>query len=522
MPFSTKKLHEHKRYKMTVYPLNSQQIIETKYTMRISDNLSKYQLLRLIFIVRIFGEYVERRQDLRDLQGLISEEFEMAERKSQNKYYPPDWDPSKGSVNKYVGQHPLRDRAKKIKQGILVIRFEMPYNIWCGGCNSHIGMGVRYNAEKKKVGNYYTTPIWMFRMKCHLCDNYFEIQTDPKNHDYVILSGARRKEQRWDPKENEQIETEDKATQKKMATDAMFKLEHGSDDKKKGKTTVASLGEMEERRGQFKDDYLLNKLAREKFRNEKKALKVKETEDKDLLAKSSLDIPLVEESDEDIRLAGLLKYSSTESYDKKQLEKRKEIEARPLFDQGSGGSPTTKAELLRKQISTSKSKPSPFDNVHITSKTLALSNKLLGIRRRKENRSKLSKGKGQLDLIPEEKDSVMESEKCEFPNRSMTDSNLHINEVEQTCVKDAQSDHCASIEGMSVIDNKELQNNARLDDDVCDKSNNADSFNMCGESMEQKQEDIHVINNKPSENITTGLNLVSAYSDSESDMSSDG
>lgn len=59
-------------------------------------------------------------------------------------------------------------------------RFEMPYNIWCGGCNSHIGMGVRYNAEKTKTGMYYTTPIYKFRMKCHLCDNHFEIQTDPK------------------------------------------------------------------------------------------------------------------------------------------------------------------------------------------------------------------------------------------------------------------------------------------------------------------------------------------------------
>ena len=41
-------------------------------------------------------------------------------------------------------------------------------------------LGVRYNSEKKKVGNYYTTPIYRFRMKCHLCDNHFEIETDPK------------------------------------------------------------------------------------------------------------------------------------------------------------------------------------------------------------------------------------------------------------------------------------------------------------------------------------------------------
>lgn len=43
-------------------------------------------------------------------------------------------------------------------------------------------------------------------MKCHLCEQYFEIQTDPANCDYVILSGARRKEERWNAKDNEQIE----------------------------------------------------------------------------------------------------------------------------------------------------------------------------------------------------------------------------------------------------------------------------------------------------------------------------
>lgn len=62
----------------------------------------------------------------------------------------------------------------------LCFRFELPFNIWCNGCGSHIGMGVRYNSEKSQIGKYYTTPIFKFRMKCHLCDNYFEIETDPK------------------------------------------------------------------------------------------------------------------------------------------------------------------------------------------------------------------------------------------------------------------------------------------------------------------------------------------------------
>lgn len=110
----------------------------------------------------------------------------MGERKGTNLYYPPDYDPRVGGLNKFLGTHALRERARKIHMGILIIRFEMPYNIWCDGCGNHIGMGVRYNAEKKKIGMYYSTPVYQFRMKCHLCDNHFEIKTDPAVSDNDI------------------------------------------------------------------------------------------------------------------------------------------------------------------------------------------------------------------------------------------------------------------------------------------------------------------------------------------------
>ena len=79
---------------------------------------------------------------------------------------------------------------------------------------------MRYNAEKKKIGNYYSTPIFSFRCKCHLCDGWFEIQTDPKvslsiapavippkppfiqNTRYIVTSGARQKDEDWNPEEN--------------------------------------------------------------------------------------------------------------------------------------------------------------------------------------------------------------------------------------------------------------------------------------------------------------------------------
>jgi coiled-coil domain-containing protein 130 len=84
----------------------------------------------------------------------------LAAARADNFYYPPEWTPDQGGLNKFNGQHALRERAKKIDQGILVIRFEMPYHIWCGGCGHMIAQGVRFNAEKKQVGNYYSTKVY--------------------------------------------------------------------------------------------------------------------------------------------------------------------------------------------------------------------------------------------------------------------------------------------------------------------------------------------------------------------------
>lgn len=266
-----------------------------------------------------------------------------------NKYYPPDFDPEKhGSLNRYRNSHPLRERARKLSQGILIIRFEMPYNIWCDGCKNHIGMGVRYNAEKKKVGNYYTTPIYRFRMKCHLCDNYIEMQTDPANCDYVIVSGARRKEERWDMQENEQVMTTDHEEKKKLETDAMYRLEHGTDDQQKLQKIIPTLVNIQEMQSIWKDDFELNSMLRKKFREEKKILKEEEEHDAALLSKASLSIPLIPESEEDKRLASLLKYRSLDSYDDKQKMKRKEIVTRSWFSSQQTPNSSKVGDTLKK------------------------------------------------------------------------------------------------------------------------------------------------------------------------------
>lgn len=273
----------------------------------------------------------------------------MGERKGTNKYYPPDFDPAKhGSLNGYHKTHALRERARKLSQGILIIRFEMPYNIWCDGCKNHIGMGVRYNAEKKKVGNYYSTPIYRFRMKCHLCVNYIEMQTDPASCDYVIVSGASRKEERWDMAENEQILTTERTEKEKLETDAMFKLDHGGKDKEKLKRALPSLSEIQDHQSGWKDDFQLNSSLRRKFRTEKKVLAEQEEKDNAVRMRTNLSIPLLPEKEEDKKLAALLTYQAPDSYEDKQHSKRKEISSRSWFNAPSAPPGGAAGSLLHK------------------------------------------------------------------------------------------------------------------------------------------------------------------------------
>ena len=253
----------------------------------------------------------------------------MAER-GTNFYYPPDFDPKiHGSANGYQGVHHLRERARKIDEGIIIIRFEMPYNIWCEGCKNHIGMGVRYNAQKTKVGKYYSTTIYKFRMKCHLCDNYFEIQTDPKNLDYEILSGATRQERRWDTKDNEQVTPLDSEESIKKASNAMYKLEHEASDRRKLEEKLPILERIQRINSRMEEDYDWNCKLRKSFRTQKKLMKEHEAKDTQLLEKCGLAIKLLPEHEKDIKIASLMKLSHTEHESREA--KRKEIMSQSVF-----------------------------------------------------------------------------------------------------------------------------------------------------------------------------------------------
>ena len=252
----------------------------------------------------------------------------MADRRATNKYYPPDWDPSKGSINKHYNSHPLRKRANKIDQGILVVRFEMPFNIWCLGCDKHVGMGVRYNAEKSRVGNYYTSPIYQFKMKCHLCDNYFLIKTDPAKFDYEIVEGARR--QILSTVESEDLESQsayERAEEaKRRLTNSMYKLERKIEDKMASDISEPNLRDIMKWRSLRADSFSANQLVRAQFRRKRKSIEQDKERDRRLLQRTSLKIALAETSKADKSTARvIMSQAAKERLVQSEASKRAEI-----------------------------------------------------------------------------------------------------------------------------------------------------------------------------------------------------
>ncbi|KAF2149288.1 DUF572-domain-containing protein [Myriangium duriaei CBS 260.36] len=224
------------------------------------------------------------------------------------RYYPPPESDSSPSFNK---SHPLGHRARKLRsEGILTVRFEMPFAIWCEGCPKPtiIGQGVRFNAEKKKIGNYFSTAIWQFRMKHAACGGWIEIRTDPKATEYVVTDGAKRRDY-GDERRDEEEGVLDEEERARRREDAMAGLEGKKDEEKAKKDSSQRVKELKEERDRFwKDPYEASRLVRKGFRRERKE-RVRETlKAEGLKSRMGLDIELLPETELDRKRAELVEF----------------------------------------------------------------------------------------------------------------------------------------------------------------------------------------------------------------------
>lgn len=157
-------------------------------------------------------------------------------------------------------------------------------------CQSHLAQGVRFNAEKVPVGSYYTTPIWLFRCKCAMCQAWFEIRTDPKvrlrtlmkNTDYVVVSGARKQVREWEPSEDDLvIGKSEKTTSGKDG--AFADIERQNIVKNNASSYQDRIAELEQVSAvQWSDPYMVNAQLRKAFRAEKHARIERELRDANL------------------------------------------------------------------------------------------------------------------------------------------------------------------------------------------------------------------------------------------------
>ncbi|KAH6610631.1 hypothetical protein Trco_000651 [Trichoderma cornu-damae] len=232
---------------------------------------------------------------------------------NMGRYVPPDVE---GTVsgNKLNKKHPLGNRASKLaSHGILTVRFEMPFPIWCSHCPKPavIGQGVRFNAEKKRAGNYYTTPIWSFRFRHADCGGWIEMRTDPKHTAYVVVEGATKRdtgEDRMRPGDQAILTDQERDELRK---NAFASLEKTIADRERLKLATQRIDDLADLSRRFWDDpYAQNQRLRKAFRVGRKERERAAAAAEDLKSRMGLGIDLLPEREEDAKRAALVDFGS--------------------------------------------------------------------------------------------------------------------------------------------------------------------------------------------------------------------
>eukprot|EP01125_Pyxidicula_operculata_P010497 TRINITY_DN3453_c0_g1_i3.p1 TRINITY_DN3453_c0_g1~~TRINITY_DN3453_c0_g1_i3.p1 ORF type:complete len:272 (+),score=64.04 TRINITY_DN3453_c0_g1_i3:228-1043(+) len=227
----------------------------------------------------------------------------------------------------------------------------MPYHVFCEKCQQHIAKGVRFNAEKKRAGKYFSTTIWNFSMNCTNCSNEIQIQTDPEHRDYAVVKGAIRRtseDVQPDFASSGIITLKSENEQSEIREDPFKLLEHKKEDQEFGDVAKDQLIDLQEYRNRVSlDDYQLSRALRSKFREEKKEIKQRS----DHAKKLNLSINLLPQSQEDTDLAKSLNIEKVQTTFEQQRKKDKlKVSSSSIFG-GSSIKEQQRREIIQKCVS---------------------------------------------------------------------------------------------------------------------------------------------------------------------------
>ncbi|XP_026875489.2 splicing factor YJU2 [Electrophorus electricus] len=215
----------------------------------------------------------------------------MSERKVLNKYYPPDFDPSK------------IPKLKLPKDRQYVVRLMAPFNMRCKTCGEYIYKGKKFNARKETVQNeqYMGLPIFRFYIKCTRCLAEITFKTDPENTDYAMEHGATRNFQA-----EKLIEEEEKKIQREREEEElnnpMKVLENRTRDSKMEMEVLENLQELKElnqRQAQVDFESMLEQYKELEKRQREKEKEEDERETKDMLERALVKRLMDSDSDSD-------------------------------------------------------------------------------------------------------------------------------------------------------------------------------------------------------------------------------
>lgn len=268
------------------------------------------------------------------------------------RYVPPDLEGVTSGNQVYKRRAPGTLR----KDGTQTVRFEMPYAMWCHTCQPHaiIGQGVRFNAIKKKVGYYFSTPIWQFSIKHAACGGVIEIKTDPKNTAYVVTAGGKARDygesqdKVREGNDGMPILTEEERARRRE--DAFAALEAKNEEKLTTMDNAKRIQELyRERHKDWDDPWDANRKLRDTFRHDRKLRKREEAATQSIKDRIGTDIDILPATDDDAHQASLVTFGTLTH--QQHSTKR----------QSKGFTTPPKTELQRQLMRTTRGILDPFD-----------------------------------------------------------------------------------------------------------------------------------------------------------------
>ncbi len=254
-------------------------------------------------------------------------------------YFPPDYD---GRVHGGLSKFNTGSRGNNQAMLKGIIRFELPLDGVCVGCQAYIKRGSRFNAKKEKAGMYFTTTIWSFHMKCEFCRHDFVIKTDPQNDTYDYTSGIRLKIVTDSP-----IQLDESRDNVALGKDPISNLQRDVENRRKvltEKERIESLIAMSDRNSKL--DYDVNRALRAANRAQKRkhTALVQEGE------KYGFNIPLLDNTLADAAAAQQATFHQSD-YNRKvkrnEAKKMVGIISQSIFSSETSSSSGTKAAVAR-------------------------------------------------------------------------------------------------------------------------------------------------------------------------------